>query len=73
MKVGDSFKCPKGHEATIVWIRNDKKVVAVRCPQKHLGKVRKVADHTKPTLRYRHQPRTEEQTYLKNLVFLIEI
>ena len=54
LKVGDSFKCPEGHEATIVWISQDKKVVAVRCPQKHLGKVRKVADLTKPTLPYRH-------------------
>jgi len=73
LKVGDSFKCPEGHEATIVWISEDKKVVAVRCPQKHLGKVRKVADHTKPTLPYRHQPMTERQIYLKNMVFLIEI
>jgi len=73
LKVGDSFKCPEGHEATIVWIREDKKVVAVRCPQKHLGKVRKVADHTKHTLPHRHQPMTERQTYLKNMVFLIEI
>jgi hypothetical protein len=73
LKVGDSFKCPENHQATIVWIREDKKVVAVRCPQKHLGKVRKVTDHTKPTLRYRHQPMMERQTYLRNMVFLIEI
>jgi len=73
LKVGDSFKCPEGHEATIVWIREDKKVVAVRCPQKHFRKVRKVADRTKTTLPYRHQPMTERQIYLKNMVFLVEI
>ena len=33
MKVGDSFKCPEDHKATIVWISEDRKVVAVRCPQ----------------------------------------
>jgi len=71
--VGDRFKCPEGHEATIVWISEDKKVVAVRCPREHLGKVRKVVDHTKPALRYRYQPMTERQIYLKNMVFLFEI
>jgi hypothetical protein len=66
--VGDRFKCPEGHEATILWISEDKKAVAVKCPQKHLGKVRKVADHTKPTLPYRHQLMTKRQIYLKNMV-----
>ena len=33
MKVGDSFKCPEDHKGTIVWISEDRKVVAVRCPQ----------------------------------------
>ena len=73
LKVGDSFKCPEGHEATIVWIREDKKVVAVRCPQKHFRKVRKVVDRKKTTLPYRYQPMTERQIYLKNMVFLVEI
>jgi len=73
LKVGNSFKCPEGHEATIVWVREDKQVVAVMCPQKHFEKVRKVIDHTKPTVPYGHQPTTERQIYRKNMIFLIEI
>lgn len=73
LKVGDSFKCPEGHKAKIVWISEDKKVIAVRCPQKHLSKVVKVADHTKPALSYRHPPRKEREIYSKNMVFLIKI
>ena len=73
LKVGDIFECPEGHEATIVWISEDKKVVAVKCPRKHLRKVVKVADHTKPALSYRRHPRKERRIYVKNMVFLIKI
>jgi len=47
LKVGDIFECPEGHEAKIVWISEDKKVVAVRCPHEHFSKVVKVADDIK--------------------------
>jgi len=47
LKVGDIFKCPEGHNAKIVWIRDDKKVIAVKCPRRHLNKVEKVADDIK--------------------------
>jgi len=73
LKVGDIFKCPEGHKAKIVWISEDKKVVAVRCPHKHFSKVAKVANHTKPTLSYRHYPTEERKIYVKNMVFLIKI
>jgi hypothetical protein len=63
----------EGHEATIVWIGEDEKVVAVRCPQKHLGTVVKVADYKKPALSYRHRPAKERKIYVKNMVFPIKI
>ncbi|MFB0504099.1 MAG: hypothetical protein ACETWE_09715 [Candidatus Bathyarchaeia archaeon] len=63
LKVGEIFECPEGHEATIVWISEDKKVVAVRCPQKHLRKVVKVASARAKV----------REIYVKNMVFLIEI
>ena len=59
LKVGDSFKCPEGHKAKIVWISEDKKVVAVKCPQKHLKKVVKVSGK-------------ERKIYVRNMVFLIK-
>jgi hypothetical protein len=72
-KVGDIFKCPEGHNAKIVWIREDKKVIAVKCPRRHLSKVEKVADHTKPSLSYRNYPTEERKIYTKDMVFLIRI
>lgn len=39
LKVGDEYKCPEGHSAKIVWIREDKKIIAVKCSSKHLNKV----------------------------------
>jgi len=73
LKVGGSFKCPEGHKAKIVWISEDKKVVAARCPREHLKKVVKVIGQTKPALSYRDQPREERKIYVKNMVFLIRI
>jgi hypothetical protein len=73
LKIGDIYKCPEGHKAKIVWISEDKKVIAVRCPQKHFDKVAKVADYTKPTLSYNHHATKEEKIYVKNMVFLIRI
>jgi len=78
LKVGDIFECTEGHGAKIVWISEDKKVVAIRCPQGHLSKARvrkvvKVVGHTEPALSYRNQPREERKIYVKNMVFLIKI
>jgi len=39
LKVGDTYECPEGHKAKIVWIREDGKVIGVRCPRQHLSKV----------------------------------
>ncbi len=71
LKVGDIFKCPEGHKAKIVWISEDKKVVAVECPQGHLRKVVNV--NIEPALSYRNQPREKRKIYVKNMVFLIKI
>ena len=73
LKVGDIFECTEGHEAKIVWISEDKKVAAVRCPQEHLRKVVKAVGHREPGLSYRNQHREERKIYVKNMVFLINI
>jgi len=72
-KVGDGYKCPEGHSASIVWISEDKKIIAVKCPRKHLSKVEKVADDTKPALPYRRRNTKERKIYVNNMVFLIRI
>ena len=38
LKVGDIYGCPEGHKAKIVWIQEEKKFVAVKCPEKHFDK-----------------------------------
>ncbi len=73
LNVGDTSKCPEGHKATIVWISENKKVIAVKCPRKHLNKVEKIADHTKPTLPYGRRNTKERKIYVQNMVFLIRI
>ncbi len=73
LKVGNVYKCPEGHEAKIVWISEDKKVIAVRCPHKHLDKVAKVTDYTKPAPSHRTHATKEEKIYAKNMVFLVKI
>jgi hypothetical protein len=70
LKVGGIFECPEGHEAKIVWISEDKKVMAVECPQQHLRKVVNV--HKEPALSYRNQPREQKKMYVRNMVFLIK-
>ena len=67
LKVGDIYRCPEGHRASIVWISENEKVIAVKCPQKHLNKVVKVADHTKHSLSYRHYPTEERKIYTKDM------
>ena len=72
-RVGDFYKCPEGHKAIIVWISEDKKLIAVKCPQRHFNKVVKVADHERPALpSRRHRPK-ERKVYVRDLVFLIRI
>ena len=73
LNVGDIFECTEGHEAKIVWISEDKKIVAVRCPQEHLSKVVKAVGHIESAKSYRNQPREERKIYVKNMVFLIKI
>jgi len=60
MKVGDNFECPEGHKATVVWISGDEKIIAVKCPKKHLKKVVKRAG-------------VMEKIYDKDMIFLIKI
>jgi len=60
LKVGDDFRCPEGHKGTVVWISEDEKVMAVKCPKKHLKKVVKRAG-------------VMEKIYDNNMIFLIEI
>jgi len=44
LSVGVFYKCPEGHKAKIMWISEDKKLIAVQCPRRHFSKVVKVAD-----------------------------
>jgi hypothetical protein len=73
LKVGDAYKCPEGHNAHIVWISENGKVIAVKCPYEHFNKIAKVADHTKSSLSYRKYPVKERKIYAKDMVFLIRI
>jgi len=73
LKVGDIYECPEGHKASIVWISENEKVIAVKCPHDHLVKVVKVAGRTKPRLSYRNYPTEERKIYTKDMVFLIRI
>jgi len=73
LKVGDSYDCPEGHKAKIVWISEDKKAIAVRCPEKHSEKELKKADYKKSTQSYKRRPTKERKKYARNVVFLIKI
>ena len=73
LKVGGIFECTEGHKAKIVWISEDKRVVAVKCPQEHLRKVVKAVGNIEPTPSNRNQPRKERKIYVKNMIFLIRI
>jgi hypothetical protein len=73
LKVGDIYKCPDGHNAHIVWISENGKVIAVKCPYEHFVKVEKVAIRTKSSLSYRNHATEERKIFTKDMVFLIEI
>ena len=60
LKVGDIYKCPEGHRASIVWISENEKVIAVKCSYEHFEKIEKVNNK-------------ERKIYIKDVVFLIEI
>jgi hypothetical protein len=73
LKVGDVYKCPEGHNAHIVWISENEKVIAVKCPHDHFNKVVKVAIQTKSSSPYRNHATEERKTFTKDMVFLIRI
>ena len=59
-KVGDIYKCPEGHKASIVWISENESVIAVKCSYEHFEKIEKVNNK-------------ERKIYNKDVVFLIRI
>jgi hypothetical protein len=71
-KVGETHKCPEDHEAKIVWISEDKNVIAVKCPKRHFSKMKKVPDPREPTLSRRSRTK-EKKIFVRNMVFLIRI
>ncbi|MFB0523844.1 MAG: hypothetical protein ACETV1_08850 [Candidatus Bathyarchaeia archaeon] len=73
LRVGDAYKCPEDHEAKIVWISEDKKVIAVRCPRRYFNKVAKVADHSKSPISIRRFRTKEKKVFVRNMVFLVRI
>ena len=72
LNVGGIFECPKGHTGKIVWLSEDKKVVAVACSHEHVRKT--VNANLEPGERYsvRGQPREKREIYVKNTVFIIQ-
>jgi len=73
LKVGDVYKCPEGHKASIVWISENEKVIAVKCPYEHFDKIAKVPIKTRHKQPYRNYLTEERKIYAKDVVFLIEI
>ena len=73
LKVGDTYKCPEGHKAKIVWISEDKKIIAVRCLHRHFSKVAKVADHDQPAISIWRYRTKEKKIFVKTMVFLVRI
>jgi len=73
LKIGDTYRCPKDHNAKIVWISEDKKTIAVKCPQKHFSKIAKVVDKTESSSSVRRSRTREKKVYVRNTVFLIRI
>jgi CHAT domain-containing protein len=73
LKIGDIYKCPEGHNARIVWVSENGKVIAVKCPYKHFSKVEKVTIQTKSSWPYRNNSTEERKIFTKDMVFLIRI
>ncbi len=72
LKIGCTYKCPEEHDGKIVWISEDKKMVAVKCPRKHFSKIEKVADLNKSPTMWRFQTK-EKKIFVRNMVFLMKI
>ena len=73
MRVGDTCRCPKDHEARIVWISEDRKTIAVKCPQRHFSKVAKVADNRESPSAVRRFRTKEEKVFVRDMVFLVRV
>jgi len=73
LKVGDVYECPEGHKASIVWISENEKVIAVKCPYEHFVKVEKVTIRTKSSSSYRNHSTEERKIFTKDMVFLFRI
>jgi hypothetical protein len=73
LKVGDAHKCPEDHEAKIVWISDNERLIAVKCSQKHFSKVIKVADFSKSRVSLGRYPTKEKKIFVRNLVFLMPV
>jgi hypothetical protein len=72
LNVGDTYNCPEDHEAEIVWISKDNKVIAVRCPQRHFNKIVKVANRNEHISSRRFHTK-EKRVLVRNMVFLIRV
>ena len=73
LRVRDTYNCPEDHKAKIVWISEDKKTIGVRCSHRHLSKVTKVADYSKPPTRFRRYPTKEKKVFVRDMVFLVRL
>ncbi len=73
LKVGDAYKCPEDHAAKIVWISENRKLIGVKCAQKHFSKMMKVADLTKSRVSLGRYPSKEKKVFVRNLVFLMTV
>lgn len=71
LELGDSYKCPEGHKAKIVWISKNSKIIGVKCQHKHLNKILKVPDYTKSPLKFKRYPTKVKKDFVRNMVFLI--
>jgi hypothetical protein len=72
LKARDMYRCPEDHVGKIMWISEDRRIIAVRHPQRHFSKMMKVADHNKSMIS-RHFHTKEKKVFVKNMVFLIRI
>lgn len=73
MKVGDAYRCPEDHAARIVWISENRKLIGVKCAQKHFSKMMKVADLSKSRVSLGRYPSKEKKVFVRNLVFLMTV
>lgn len=66
--VGDHVKCPQcGGKASVVWVSQDEKTVAIRCMRSHSHS--ETGSSTKISSYYKTKPKKKS---VKGMVFLIE-